>query len=1248
MSKWIAVIAIGCMARASLAGGLIHGALAPRFEENAGQAPGNVRFVLRAPGYAAAFDREGTVLLATSPGAADSGIVQMRLLGGAERPTVAGEGSPVASTMLYSGAFSSPGLRLGNYAAIRYRGVYPGIDWVWHFRESALEFQFELCPGANPAAIRMAFAGASGVRLDQDGNLDVEGGAGLHYRRPEAWQESHGGRVAVPVAFRIDSGVVSFEVGPHDPELALTIDPVVRYSRYLGGAGYDAAYAVATDTAGKVYVTGETSSVDFSSSNGVRYNRDAFVSKLSADGGQVVYTVILSSSGNDAGKAIAVDGGGNVWVAGVAGGSGFPVTSDALSTRSSGAEDAFVARLDSNGLLKYATYLGGSGTDVATALGIDASGSVYVAGYTSSVNFPTTPGAPQTTFQGGTDAFLVKLGTGGTFLSYATLLGGPGNDSANALSVDAAGNACVAGRTDSANLPVRNAVQAAYGGNGDALLACLNPTGTAWSTLTYLGGSGPDEALGIARDAAGNTYLAGDTYSSNFPTTSTAYRKSSAGGYDAFAVKLNPAGTAIVFATLLGGSANDSATAISVDSSGGVWIAGYTASVDFPVAGAPTFGGYFDGFLAEIGPDGSSLLWAGYFGGSGDDRCLGMALADTRDPIVVGVTGSVNFPVTTGGAPAPYNAFVTRVSGNVPPTAVSVSGSSSSGSATFIATLSDGDGYADIQNVYFLIDQALTEVNTCYVTYNRGTNGLYLINDNGTAWLSPVVPGTSATVSNSQCTLDAAGSSVTGAGTTLTLQFRLNFQPSFSGAKNLYLIAYDASTATSGWQNFGTFTIGNGLPQIASVTQGTASGGAPTYAVTVQDGNGYSSIRTVYFLVNSTLSGLNACYLAYERATNGLYLLNDASSAWLTPLTPGTSATVSNSQCTLLAADSSISGAGNAVTVQFSVRYRSGFTGAKSLYVVAFDYSNVNTGWQTMGATTIGPNVSPQMVSVVQGTAAGGAPTFAVTVQDGNGYSDIQTVDFLIDGQLSGVNACYLVYKRGTNLIYLLNDDSSASLTPVTPDTSAWVSNSQCTLLAADSSITGNGNAMTVQFGVRYKSGFTGLKSIYVSARDFGDADTGWQTTGTTTIGPNVVPQAVSVVPTTLGTDSAALTVTTQDGNGYSDILAVYLLIDRTLSGLNACYLAYHRDTNELYLLNDAGTIWFPAGAPSASGKVSNSQCTLNTASSSVTGTGATLSVVFSLQFQPGFAGSKSFYVVAFDFSNSTGGWQTEGSWIVP
>jgi hypothetical protein len=550
---------------------------------------------------------------------------------------------------------------LRNYNVIRHQDVYPGIDWLWHFQEGALEFQFQLGPGADPAAIRMEFTGANEVRLDRDGNLDVDGGAGLQYRRPKAWQDSPTRRIAVPIAFRVDSGVVTFDVGQHDSRLPLTIDPVVKYSRYLGGAGYDAAYAVATDAAGSVYVTGETSSVDLTSSSGVRYNRDAFVSKLSPDGSQTVYTVLLSSDGNDAGKAIAIDGGGNIWVAGVAGGSGFPTTLGALSSHSSGVEDAFVAQLDSNGVLKYSTYLGGGGTDVATALAIDSSGSAYVAGYTTSVNFPTTPAAPQTSYQGGTDAFLVKLSSSGGFLSYSTLLGGSGNDSFNALSVDAGGTACAAGQTSSSNLPVRNAVQATYGGNGDAMLACLNPTGTAWSTLTYLGGSGLDEALGMARDTAGNIYVTGDTYSYNFPTSSSAYRRVSASGYDAFAVKLNATGTAVVFATLLGGSGSDSGTSISVDVSGNVWTAGYTASVDFPVTGSPGFGGYFDGFLAEISADGSSLVWAGYLGGSGDDRCLGMTLTATGDAIVVGLTGSADFPITVGASPTPYNAFVMRV-----------------------------------------------------------------------------------------------------------------------------------------------------------------------------------------------------------------------------------------------------------------------------------------------------------------------------------------------------------------------------------------------------------------------------------------------------------------------------------------------------------------------------------------------------------------------------------------------------------
>jgi hypothetical protein len=1090
MPKLGPAIAILCLVRACLAGGPVSGMITPRFEENAGQSSGDVQFLVRAPGYAAAFVREGAVLYAAPSGTPDSGVIQMRLLGAASRPALGGEGDPVASTILYRGAFGSLGSRLHNYNVLRYQDVYPGIDWLWHFQEGALEFQFELDPGADPASIRMEFTGASGVRLDRDGNLDVDGGVGLHYRRPQAWQDGPAGREAVPVTFHIDLGVVTFDVGRHDSRLPLTIDPVVKYSRYLGGAGYDAAYAVATDAAGSVYVTGETSSVDFTSSSGVRYNRDAFVSKLSPDGSQTVYTVLLSSDGNDAGKAIAIDGGGNIWVAGVAGGSGFPTTSGALSSHSSGAEDAFVARLDSNGILKYSTYLGGGGTDVATALAIDSSGGIYVAGYTSSVDFPTTSGAPQTSYQGGTDAFLVKLSSSGGFLSYSTLLGGSGNDSFSGLSVDAGGTACAAGQTSSSNLPVRNAVQATYGGNGDALLACLNPTGTAWSTLTYLGGSGSDEALGIARDAAGNIYLTGDTYSYNFPTTSSAYRKVSAGGYDAFAVKLNSAGTAIVFATLLGGSASDSGTAVSVDASSNVWIAGYTASVDFPVTGSPSFGGYFDGFIAEISPDGSSLLWANYLGGSGDDRCLGMTLAATGDPIVVGLTGSANFPTTTGAIPAPYNAFVVRIAGNAPPAIVSVTPGSGTGSTqTFTTTFTDPDGYRDISVVGIEFGRQLSFVGACYMNYT--SFGLWLMNDAGTAWLQPKALGSPGIIQNSQCQIDLSRSSVTGNGPTLSISLVMTFTANLGPNFQVYASVADTSGLQDSWRVLGTWGIPASPPHTTSISPSSGTGSTQTFTATFTDPDGYRDISVVGIEFGRQLSFVGTCFMNYT--SFGLWLMNDAGTAWLQPKALGSPGILQNSQCAIDVSRSSATGTGTTLSISLVMSFTANLGTNFQVYASVADTGGLQDSWRIVGTWGI-PASPPHTTSVSPSSGTGSTQTFTATFTDPDGYGDISVVGIEFGRQLSFVGTCYMNYTSFG--LWLMNDAGTAWLPPKSPGSPGILQNSQCAIDLSRSSATGNGTTLSISLVMTFTASLGTNFQVYASVADTSGLQDSWRVVG--------------------------------------------------------------------------------------------------------------------------------------------------------
>ena len=383
------------------------------------------------------------------------------------------------------------------------------------------------------------------------------------------------------------------------------------YCTYLGGRSDDRAFGIAVDSAGNAYVTGWTGSGAFPvvspAQSTLGGGKDAFVAKLNPAGNTLVYSTYLGGALNDSGMGIAVDASGNAYVAGYTYSSNFPTLS-AFQTSNKGSENAFAAKISSLGTLVYSTYLGGSGSDAASAIAVDSYGSAYVTGGTTSTNFPTA--SPLQSASGGNqDAFITKLNATGNGLIYSTYLGGSGGASGSmeagtGIAVDSWGAAYVTGVTNSANFPVTSGVlQASYMGGSDAFVAKLASAGTSLVYSTYLGGSSFDYAAGIAIDSLGNAYITGYTASSDF-WSSRALQPANAGPYDAFLTKLNPTGTGILSSTYLGGSGSDAANAVAIDPIGNAYIAGFTQSSDFPLSNPlqTLNGGSYSGFVSKISP----------------------------------------------------------------------------------------------------------------------------------------------------------------------------------------------------------------------------------------------------------------------------------------------------------------------------------------------------------------------------------------------------------------------------------------------------------------------------------------------------------------------------------------------------------------------------------------------------------------------------------------------------------------------
>jgi hypothetical protein len=566
------------------------------FEENRGQAPPAVDFLARGRGYTVALSN-GNARISLRREKAPAAAVDLHLIGARAKPAP-GACKRLPGKVNYFIGNDPARWRadVPTFERIEYRRVYPGIDLAYYGNRGRLEYDFIVTPGADLGAIRLAVDGARKLSLNRAGDLLIEtAGGAVEFRKPTTYQETGGRRHAVESRYVLEgANHVRFLVGEYDPHQRLVIDPTLVYSTYLGGSTSDYGTAIAIGPGGNAFVTGYTQSLDFPTVN----PEQAFFSGSSA--------IFVSK--------LAVDGSS----------------------------------------LLYSTYFGGSNNDHSSSIAVDNANEAYIVGSTLSTDFPVkNPLYP--TLIGTEDGFVTKFSAAGNTLVYSTYLGGA-YDTAAGVAVDTSHDAYIAGYTLSPSFPVTSG---AYLTSCDActgFVTKLNPTGSAQVWSTFFGPNSSAYINGVAVDSQGSAYLTGYSYG-GLPASPGAPQPEPApgGSADAFIAKLNNAGTALLYATYLGGSQWDQGNSIAVDSGGNAYVAGSTTSPDLPVTASAlqqAAGGVWDGFVAELNSLGTAWQYVTYLGGQGDDYAYGIAVDSGGNATVAGQTASSNFPRRAALQPA--------------------------------------------------------------------------------------------------------------------------------------------------------------------------------------------------------------------------------------------------------------------------------------------------------------------------------------------------------------------------------------------------------------------------------------------------------------------------------------------------------------------------------------------------------------------------------------------------------------------
>jgi hypothetical protein len=503
-----------------------------RFIENQGQAGPDARFHVQGAGHTILFN-ENSIELRRVESKDERNELVLEFDGANQTPVIEGIDKLSGVNHFYVGSDPS-GWRTNvpTYGAVIYRDLYPGIDMAYIGDEGSLESEFYLKPRADPSQIRLSYEGVKAISLGDDGTLILDTELGeLVEKAPFAYQDIDGVRIEIEAQYvLLLDGSIGFDLGKYEDEHALVIDPELVFQVVYGtSVGLTSAEGVAIDSDGNVIFAGK-SNLSFPVTDTIEASNDASISgllmKLDGTTGEVMYSALFGGSKIDEFTGLTLDPAGNMYLSGVTASDDFPLMNAAQDTLAGGS-DAFLVVLTPDAQLAYGTYLGGSDSDIGRDIAIDGAGNVFVAGITTSADFPTTAGAFQEKYVGGDpdapwegDNFVTKYNAAGG-VDYATYLGGSGNEIVCGIAANASGLLTIAGVTESADFPLANAYQGTFGGGGsfegDITVSRLNSSGNGLIYSTYVGGSRGDNCTGVALGPNDDIFVSGSTNSQDFP-----------------------------------------------------------------------------------------------------------------------------------------------------------------------------------------------------------------------------------------------------------------------------------------------------------------------------------------------------------------------------------------------------------------------------------------------------------------------------------------------------------------------------------------------------------------------------------------------------------------------------------------------------------------------------------------------------------------------------------------------------------